>query len=230
MRPSLRMVRSVALSLLFLSCATDSAVGPTLSPNGGRRAFAAVPSPAKVVISQLYGAGGNGGAAYNHDYIELFNAGGTDQVLTGWSIQYASATGTGNFGVSGQIIPLTGSIAPGEYVLVEGAGGATGAAVVGDIRPLPPVTPINMAAAAGKVALVSSTASLGCNGGSAPCSPAALALIVDLVGYGTANFYEGAAAPAASAANAVFRKDHGCTDTNNNAADFTAAAAAPRTR
>ena len=53
---------------------------------------------------------------------------------------------------------------------------------------------------AGKVALVNSTTSLGCNGGSTPCSPSALAQIIDLVGYGNANFFEGAgAAPTASA-------------------------------
>src|SRR3954471_15460132 len=59
-----------------------------LPPNG--------PSP-NVVVSQVYGAGGNNGAAYNADYIELFNRGPAGQPLGGWSVQYASATGTGNF-------------------------------------------------------------------------------------------------------------------------------------
>ena len=35
----------------------------------------AVPASAQVRISQIYGAGGNAGAALNSDYVELFNAG-----------------------------------------------------------------------------------------------------------------------------------------------------------
>ncbi len=50
-----------------------------------------------VVISQVYGAGGNSGAAYQNDYVELFNLSGAPVSVTGWSVQYASATGTGNF-------------------------------------------------------------------------------------------------------------------------------------
>src|SRR5688500_17329353 len=60
-----------------------------------------------IVISQVYGAGGNSGATLTHDYIELFNRGNTAVSLAGWSLQYASATGTGNFGAnSGQLTEL----------------------------------------------------------------------------------------------------------------------------
>ncbi|MBA3580138.1 MAG: lamin tail domain-containing protein, partial [Gemmatimonadaceae bacterium] len=54
------------------------------------------PAAPKMVISQLYGAGGNSGATLNADYVELFNAGTATASLSGWSVQYASATGTGN--------------------------------------------------------------------------------------------------------------------------------------
>lgn len=183
-----------------------------------------------IVISQVYGGGGNTGAPYTHDYIELFNRGNTAVSLAGWSLQYASATGTGNFGAnSSQLTDLPNvTVQPGQYLLVQQAAGAGGAA------PLPAAdvvdaTPINMAGASGKVALASIATSLGCNGGSAPCSAAALASIVDLVGYGSANFYEGAAAaPALTNSTAAFRAAAGCTDTDANAADFTAAAPAPR--
>ena len=47
-----------------------------------------------VIISQVYGGGGNSGATYNQDYIELYNRSGTSQSLAGWSVQYASAAGT----------------------------------------------------------------------------------------------------------------------------------------
>jgi predicted extracellular nuclease len=182
-----------------------------------------------VVISQVYGGGGNSGAPYTHDFVELFNRGTTPVSLNGWSIQYASATGTGNFGASSTLITELPNVTlqPGQYFLVQQAGGTVGAAL-----PAPDFidsTPIAMAAGAGKVALVSSTSPLGCNGGSTPCSPAQLAQIIDLVGYGNANFFEGAgAAPTLSNTTAALRKDNGCTETDNNAADFEAAAPNPR--
>ena len=81
----------------------------------------------------------------------------------------------------------------------------------------------------GKVALVNSTASLGCNGVSTLCSAAQLALIIDLVGYGNANFFEGAAAaPTLSNTTAGLRLLGGLQDTDNNSADFVAGAPTPR--
>lgn len=177
-----------------------------------------------VVISQIYGAGGNVGASYNGDYVELFNAGNAGVSLGGLSVQYASATGTGNFGANAVVVLPAVTLLPGQYFLVRQATGANG-------LPLPSgdaLGTVAMAATAGKVALVNSTSGLACNGGSTPCSGAQQALILDLVGYGTANFFEGAAAPAPSATNAIFRAAGGCTDTNSNSADFTAAAALPR--
>ena len=46
-----------------------------------------------LVISQVYGGGGNSGATYSNDFIEIYNRGATAVDLTGWSIQYASAAG-----------------------------------------------------------------------------------------------------------------------------------------
>ena len=183
-----------------------------------------------VVISQVYGGGGNSGAPLSNDFIELFNRGTTSVSLAGWSVQYTSATGTGNFGAnSGQLTELPSvSLAPGRYLLVQEAAGATPSTPL----PTPDVTdttPINMSATAGKVALVNTTASLGCNGGSTPCSAGALAQIIDLVGYGGANFFEGAGAtPILSNSTAAVRGEAGCNDTDDNAADFTAATPAPR--
>src|SRR5262245_27278724 len=156
-----------------------------------------------VVISQLYGAGGNAGASYTHDYVELFNRGAAPAPLAGWSIQYASATGTGSFGANAsQLAELPDvTLQPGQYFLVQLSGSGTPPVTADFVDP----TPINMAACAGKVALASTATSLGCNGGSTPCSPAQLANIVDLVGYGGADFAEGAAAPGLSATTAAFR-------------------------
>jgi hypothetical protein len=207
----------VGLLLVFL-------LPPTQSPSVAEAASAT------VVISQVYGGGGNVGATYTHDFIELFNRGTSIVNLTGWSVQYASATGTGNFGAnSGQLTELSGLIAPGQYVLIQEAS----TAAVGSPLPTPDITdatPINMSGTAGKVALVNTTASLGCNGGSTPCPPSALAQIVDLIGYGGANFYESAPAPTLSNTTAAIRKDSGCTETDNNGADFLAGAPTPRNR
>jgi hypothetical protein len=180
---------------------------------------------AGVVISQIYGAGGNGGAAFDSDYVELFNAGTQPAGLAGWSLQYASATGTGTFAANGAVglPPLV--LQPGQYLLVRlASGGAAGA-------PLPAADAsavLNLAAGAGKVVLLNSAGGLACNGGSVPCTPAQLAQVVDLVGFGNASFFESAPAPAASAGAALLRQGGGCVDTQNNAADFATGTPAPR--
>jgi hypothetical protein len=168
---------------------------------------------AQVKISQVYGAGGNSGAVYNADYVELYNAGATAQSLSGWSIQYASKTGT-----SWAVASLSGTINPGKYFLISLATGATGSAL-----PTPDLagpTTVNLSGTDGKVALANSITAFS---GLTPTGA------IDFVGFGTASAYEGTgAAPAPSAANAIFRAGNGATDTNDNKADFSAAAAAPR--
>ncbi len=187
-----------------------------------------------LVISQVYGGGGNTGAPFTHDYIEIFNR-SSSTVFLNHSLQYTSATGTGLFGSSTTLITelTTGSIGPGQYLLVqEGAGAGNGV----PLSPAPDVvdaTPIAMSATGGKVALVSGTAQLGCNGAPPPattgCNAAQLARIVDLIGYDGANFFEGTTpAPTLSNTTAALRAVNGCQDTDNNGADFTAVAPAPR--
>ena len=197
-----------------------------LSVAGGTQAAGS----ATLVISQIYGGGGNTGATYQNDYIEIFNRGSTEVALGGLSLQYASATGTGNFGANtAQLTELPATnLQPGQYLLVQEASNAA----VGSPLPFPVVadaTPINMAATGGKVALVTGVDTLACNGGSAPCDASALARIIDLVGYDGANFSEASPAPTLSATTAAFRAGNGCVDTDNNANDFAAAAPAPRT-
>lgn len=164
-----------------------------------------------VVISQVYGGGGNSGSTYTNDFIELFNRGGIAVDLTGWSVQYASATGT-----TWQVTELAGVLPPGGYYLVQEAQGAGGTTPL----PTPDATgTIAMSGTNGKVALVHSTTALS---GSCPAA-------IDFVGYGTANCFEGAGAcPALTNPTAGFRAGDGCIDTDNNAADFTTATAAPR--
>lgn len=175
--------------------------------------FAAECSAQSVVINEVYGAGGNTGALFTHDYIELYNGGGLPVDLGGWSVQYASATGTGAW----QITLLSGVIEPGRTFLIQGAGGVNGSPL-----PLADVTgTLSMAATAGKVALVQSVTPL-----SRTC-PISL-LVIDQVGYGgSANCFEGAGpAPAPSATFSAQRQTDG-VDSDNNATDFRTAAPTP---
>jgi uncharacterized protein (TIGR03437 family) len=169
----------------------------------------------KVLITQIFGGGGNSGAPFRNDFIEIFNSGSTPVNLAGWSVQYASATAS-----TWSTTPLTPVVlSPGQRYLIQQAGGNNGAAL-----PTPDAAgTIAMAAGAGKVALVRSTTALT---SVCPANPN----IVDLVGYGsTANCFRGTGpAPAASNTNAARRNANGCTDTQNNASDFTLAPPNPR--
>ena len=172
-------------------------------------------APGGVVISQVYGGGGNSGATYKNDYIELLNTGDTAVTLTNWSVQYASATGT-----TWQVtkLPASVTLAAGQYYLVHEALGSGGTDAL-----TPDATgTITMSATAGKVALVNSITALS---GGKPVDN-----VVDLVGFGTtAGYYEGSGAtPAPSNTLAVLRKGNGCLDTNDNSSDFVTGAAAPR--
>ena len=176
-----------------------------------------------LAIGQVYSNGGSVGATYHADFVEIFNRSSSSQSLAGLTIQYASAAGTGNFAVA---TTLSGSIAPGQRVLVRM--GATGAN--GSVLPTPDFTNgTAMAGAGGKVLLANSTTAIACNGGSTPCSGAQTALFLDLVGFGTANYFEGAAtAPAGSVSLSALRAADGCTDSDSNTADFATSTPTPR--
>lgn len=187
-----------------------------LAAVGVHSAFA-TPS-ADGLISEVYGGGGNSGATYTNDFIELANAGSAPLDLTGWTVQYlpGAPTATSKW----QVTALTGSLgAGGRYLVGEGAG-------TGGTTPLP--TPdasgaINMSGTTGTVALVHGTDPLTCVT-AADC--AADTTIRDLVGYGTAVVHEGSG-PAAGASNTASVARTSPTDSDDNAADFTAGAPTP---
>jgi hypothetical protein len=207
-KPSLRAF----FFLFLLTCLLTGLVGTVRDPAHAAPFF--VPSTS-IVISQVYGGGGNAGATYLNDYIELYNLSNTTVSLNGWSIQYAGATGT-----TWQVTNLSGSLAAGQYYLIQlASGGGTGVAL-----PTPDITgAIPMAATAGKVALVNTTIAL--TGSGCPLA----ASVIDFIGYGTtANCNETANAPAPSATNADLRNANGCMDTDNNSIDFTTVSPTPR--
>lgn len=172
-----------------------------------------------LVVAEVFAAGGNSGAAYANDYVELFNRGASVVAVDGWTLQYASAAGT-----TWQSTALSGSIpAGGRYLVQLASGGTNGAAL-----PAPDATgTANLAVTGGKVAVVDAATSLSC--GASPGSCSAAPGVEDLVGYGGAGDYEGSgAAPAGSATSAVARGGGGCTDSDDNAADFATAAPDPK--
>ncbi|MDR7073221.1 OmpL47-type beta-barrel domain-containing protein [Fictibacillus barbaricus] len=190
--------------------------------------FAKLPSvhaeaASHVVISEVYGGGGNSGANYKNDFIELYNPTDTAVDLTGWSVQYDSATGTGTGYY--QVTNLVNSIKPHGYYLVQQGKGTGGTADL----PTPDQTGnINMAGGAGKVALVNSTTALPKTSKSNDAS------IIDFVGFGpTANAFEGTAptVPPTNTESVVRKANDGSDpaldgskgngwDTNDNAGDF----------
>ena len=179
-----------------------------------------ISSNAQVVISQVYGGGGNASATFTNDFIEIFNRGTVAQDLTGWSVQYASATSATPTWAK---TDLTGIVLqPGQYYLVQEAAGATPSVAL----PTADVTGVlTMGAAAGKVVLANSTTLV------TTANPTD-AQIVDIVAYGTTptTGFEGTGptGTALTSATSAQRASAGCIDTNNNATDFIAALPVPR--
>lgn len=168
---------------------------------------------AQVVISQVYGGGGNSGATYKSDFIELHNNGNQAVSLAGWSVQYASAAGS-----SWQVTTLAGSIPAGGYYLVKQADGSGGSTAL----PTPDATGTTaMSGTAGKIALSNAATALS---GACPAGN------VDFVGYGSSASCAEGSAPTAAPSNtlAVLRGNGGCSDSDNNNADFATGAPTPR--
>jgi hypothetical protein len=170
-----------------------------------------------VVISQVYGGGGNSGSTYTNDFIELYNRGTSTVNLTGWSVQYSSAPTSSPWGAT----PLSGTIAPGHYYLIKESQGAGGTTPL----PSPEVTTGTslMSSSAGKVALLTTTTTI--TTGTCPTG----ASLVDLVGYGTAATCS-ETTPTATLSNttAAIRKNGGCQDTDVNSNDFAVSGPIPR--
>ncbi len=173
---------------------------------------------AQVVINEVYGAGGNTGAVYQNDFVELYNSSDTSVIMTSWSIQYTSSTGNSwgnNKVVFSDTIP-----ANGFFLIKLAAGNVPG-------TPLPAEDAsgnINLSGTAGKLILCNTATSLSANTNPNESTDSN---IVDKLGYGGANGFEGTGpAPAASAATSVQRSSPG-VDTDNNIADFITGAPDP---
>ena len=193
----------------------------TLSPYNFNLSKTSTPvSP--IVISQVYGGGGNAGAPYTNDYIELFNRGTIAQNLNGWSVQYTSATGptSGNVWFTTPLPNFT--LQPGQYFLIKCAGSGTNNIPTEDI-----ISTISLSSTTGKVVLVSDSipeTSFNPTGSQ----------IIDKVGYGSnitsTTGYEGSGPTGTLLSNttAAFRMLNGCSDTDSNPNDFSVGTPTPR--
>ena len=190
-------------------------------------------SQAQVVISQIYGGGGNAGAVYTNDFIELFNRGSVSQSLAGWSVQYASANGTT---WTTTALPNV-SLQPGQYFLIQQAAGTNvvlalptpdldgmSAATTGT-NGSPQLTGIAMSGSNGKVILSNSIVA------ETTADPSG-SQIMDKVAFGTSSTsgFEGTGPTGTALTNgtAALRNSSGCTDTNNNASNFSVGTPTPR--
>ncbi len=172
-----------------------------------------VTANAQVVINEVYGGGGNSGSLYKNDFIELYNNGSSAVSLTGWSVQYGSATGT-----TWAVTNLTGSIPANGYYLIQEAPGSGGTASL----PSPDAAgSISMSASAGKVALVNTTTAL--SGCPLPSNPA----LVDLVGFGSTLCFEGTGPTIAPSNTTSVQRIATGVDNNDNKMDFAAGFPSP---
>ena len=177
------------------------------------------PAGTGLVISEVYGAGGNSGAVYNADFVEIHNPTAAAVDLLGTYVAYRSATG--GFGGA---TALRGSLPAGARYLVRmSSTGANGAALPTPDRVASPA--ISMTTGGGQVFLQDGYAPATASG-----NVAGTPRVIDMVGLDSgadgSTSYEGAPGPAATASLSANRSPSG-TDTDNNAADFTLAAPSP---
>lgn len=206
----------------------SSATTERTAPPGNQPAAAG-----DIVISQIYSNGGNLGSTYQNNYLELFNRTDNPIDFGGWRIYATSSNGTFDQAIS--FVSSRGlSIGGHQYLLIRfGPDSSNGAPVPADIvgptsapSPPPGVPPFPLfnLSPSGKVFITPPSVDAFGN----TCPPNSQ--IVDYVGYGaTASCFEGSG-PAGTNSNttADLRKGAGCTDSDNNAADFDVSAPSPR--
>ncbi|MNU18772.1 hypothetical protein D3C71_69790 [compost metagenome] len=182
-------------------------------------------SNAQIVINEVYTGGGLLGAAITNDFIELKNIGSSTASLNGATIQYASSSGA--FTQYNNLPNIT--LTPGQtYLIQQGSDGLGGlinllnpnliVTVLLNLDGSPSVgVGVGLALTSGKVALASNAT---------PVTGPTAANVLDFVGYGLANQFEGAgAAPSPTILNSITRTTG---DTNNNNVDFTISLPTPQ--
>ncbi|MCL0120853.1 ExeM/NucH family extracellular endonuclease [Corynebacterium pygosceleis] len=201
------MTRRHSLTVLALATAGSVIISGTAPAT-------AAPGGDNIVISQVYGGGGNKGAELTSDFIELYNPTDSPVSVDGWTLQYLSAKNTS--ANPGQIRELAGTVAPRSHLLVRGARGNGGSVEFTADIDAPELT---LSGRAGTVVLAADATPFNAD--------AADASAVDIVGYGGAAVAEGTPVQPLDNTLAAIRGDNGA-DTDDNASDFTTAAPSPR--
>jgi hypothetical protein len=177
------------------------------------------------VIRQAYGGGGGASGTYLFDYVELKNMSSSPKWLGGMSLYYGAQNGNfASTSINAFALPNV-MLAPGKYFLVQTSTTGTGGTAF-PVTPDATTTNLSMSGTNGKVALVAGLTTNTCGGtgtGQVLC-PLPNPYIVDSVSWGAASNAEGGAATnggsALTATQGNVRKNNGCTDTDNNNADF----------
>jgi len=184
-----------------------------------------------IRISQIYTRGGESGATFQNDFIELFNRGNVDVDISGWSLNISNFSGTPpNIQISATNIKLSPAISmiikPGGHLLIKfGGNGINGQPItISDIN----LNPFPISDTGGQIVLVAKDKTLPFS--YCPAAPDLTGVVVDYVGYGTAICYEGTVTLAPPPDKALWRVGGGCTDNNDNLADFSFATPNPSTR
>lgn len=172
-----------------------------------------------VRISQIYSGGAGGSATYLRDYVELFNFSGSAVDVSGWALEYASATGTwgGSGGTNYYVFPAGTVIQACGYLLIEtGSAGTVGTTLPVTPDLSSPTTVLSLSNTSGNVGLFTAIAS------NVACGSVPPGTIVDKVSYGTGNCPEGTAlASPPTQASVMVRNNGGIDDTDANSVDFT---------
>ena len=204
---------------LLAAAASIVGIGALAAAGLGAAPAAANPTGTNVVINEVYAVGGSAGAPYTNKFVELYNPTAAPIAIDGWSLQYRPAGGTGN--ASG-VAALSGSIAAGGYYLIQlGSNGTVGAAL-----PTPDASAgLNPSGSNGTLWLASGNTAINPGTGDLAGSGA----VVDLVGYGSSNTFEGTAAGGLGVTSdqRSTQRTNG-VDTDVNSADFSRAAPTPQ--
>ncbi|MCW4458815.1 ExeM/NucH family extracellular endonuclease [Microbacterium sp. MPKO10] len=192
-----------ASALLGLACAPLAALPA-----------AAAPDATGVVINEAYLSGGSAGAAFENKFVELYNPTDAAIALDGMTLQYRPAA---NVGSTSNVVELTGEIGAGGYYLISGGSNGDDGDALTNVN-VKADGSLNPSGTNGTILLVDGTEKISPAVGDIAGTDG----IVDALGYGTSNTFEGAAAVSPESNQDVrsnARTDG--ADTDNNADDFT---------
>lgn len=171
-----------------------------------------------LIITEVYGAGGNAGADLNADFVEIKNVSGSPISLNGTSLQYRSSGGTA---AANGVASLTGTVPAGEHFLIQtSAEGDPDGAELGPTDLV--VSGVSMSGTAGTVWLANTTTNLTLT----PGSVVNATNVIDLVGFGATNTFETGPTAALTLTSSAGRTNE-TVDGDNNGADFTVANQTP---